>query len=47
MMQLNGMDFKGKNVVISGSGNVAQYAAEKALHLGAVLMRRSWPMLWI
>ena len=26
--------FKGKTVVISGSGNVAQYAAEKALQLG-------------
>ena len=27
-------DFKGKTVVISGSGNVAQFAAEKVLHLG-------------
>jgi len=26
--------FKGKTVVISGSGNVAQYACEKVLHLG-------------
>jgi len=26
--------FKGKTVVISGSGNVAQYAVEKTLHLG-------------
>ena len=41
MMQLNGMDFKGKNVVISGSGNVAQYAAEKALHLGAKIVTLS------
>jgi glutamate dehydrogenase (NADP+) len=26
--------FKGKTVVVSGSGNVAQYAAEKATQLG-------------
>jgi len=41
MMQTNGMDFKGKDVVISGSGNVAQYAAEKALHLGAKVLTLS------
>jgi glutamate dehydrogenase (NADP+) len=41
MMQTNGMDFKGKDVVISGSGNVAQYAAEKALHLGAKILTLS------
>jgi glutamate dehydrogenase/leucine dehydrogenase len=29
-------DFKGKRVVVSGSGNVAQYATEKLLELGAV-----------
>jgi len=32
---------KGKNVVISGSGNVAQYAAEKVLHLGGKVLTLS------
>jgi glutamate dehydrogenase (NADP+) len=41
MMQTNGMDFKDKNVTISGSGNVAQFAAEKALHLGAKILTLS------
>jgi glutamate dehydrogenase (NADP+) len=41
MMQTNGMDFKDKNVTISGSGNVAQFAAEKALHLGAKVLTLS------
>ena len=35
MMQARGMDFNGKTVSVSGSGNVAQYAAEKAIELGA------------
>ena len=34
MLKTKGQDFKGKNVVVSGSGNVAQYAAEKVLQLG-------------
>ena len=33
--------FKGKQVVISGSGNVAQYAAEKAIELGATVLTLS------
>ncbi len=41
MMKTKGMDFKGKTVAISGSGNVAQYAAEKALHLGAKVLTLS------
>ncbi|MEJ1221296.1 NADP-specific glutamate dehydrogenase [Sediminicola sp. 1XM1-17] len=41
MMQTQGKDFSGKNVVISGSGNVAQYAAEKALQLGAKVLTLS------
>lgn len=41
MMQTQGKDFKGKNVVISGSGNVAQYAAEKAIQLGAKVLTLS------
>jgi len=35
MLATRNDSFKGKTVVISGSGNVAQYAVEKALHLGA------------
>lgn len=35
MMQHNGDSLEGKTVVISGSGNVAQYACEKAIELGA------------
>jgi glutamate dehydrogenase (NADP+) len=33
--------FTGKKVVISGSGNVAQYAAEKAIELGATVLTLS------
>tara|TARA_B110001469_G_scaffold69413_1_gene66082 strand:+ start:1450 stop:2793 length:1344 start_codon:yes stop_codon:yes gene_type:complete len=33
--------FKGKKVVISGAGNVAQYAAEKAIELGATVLTLS------
>lgn len=35
MLKANGSSFKGKTVVISGSGNVAIYAAQKAIELGA------------
>ena len=38
MLQTSGNDFSGKKVVISGSGNVAQYAAEKAIQLGATVL---------
>lgn len=41
MLQSKGTDFSGKNVVISGSGNVAQFAAEKALQLGAKVLTLS------
>lgn len=34
-------DFKGKRVAISGSGNVAQYAALKAIELGATVVSLS------
>jgi glutamate dehydrogenase (NADP+) len=34
MLATKGQSFSGKTVVISGSGNVAQYAAEKAIELG-------------
>ncbi|ADY28895.1 MULTISPECIES: NADP-specific glutamate dehydrogenase [Cellulophaga] len=41
MLKTQGQDFAGKNVVISGSGNVAQFAAEKALQLGAKVLTLS------
>jgi glutamate dehydrogenase (NADP+) len=34
MLKTKGEDFKGKKVLISGSGNVAQYSVEKVLDLG-------------
>jgi len=34
MLKKNGDSFQGKTVVVSGSGNVAQYACEKATELG-------------
>jgi len=36
MLKRKGDSFKGKRVVISGSGNVAQYAIEKTIHLGGI-----------
>ena len=41
MLLLKNDSFKNKNVVISGSGNVAQYAAEKAISLGAKVLTMS------
>ena len=41
MLQTNGDSFKGKTVVVSGSGNVAQYATEKATQLGAKVVTLS------
>lgn len=35
MLQRHGLSIEGQTVSISGSGNVAQYAIEKCLHLGA------------
>jgi len=34
MLATKGQSFSGKTVVVSGSGNVAQYAAQKAIELG-------------
>lgn len=36
MLKTRGIDLAGKRVCISGSGNVAQYTAEKLIELGAV-----------
>ncbi|MCT8339214.1 NADP-specific glutamate dehydrogenase [Flavobacteriaceae bacterium TK19130] len=41
MLETQGESFKGKTIVISGSGNVAQYAAEKATELGGKVVTMS------
>lgn len=41
MLKKNGKELKGKKVVVSGSGNVAIYATEKAQQLGAVVVALS------
>ena len=41
MLKNNGIDITGKNVCISGSGNVAIYAAQKAIDLGAKVLTMS------
>ena len=38
MLQTRGQDLGGKRVLISGSGNVAQYAAERAMQRGAKVL---------
>jgi glutamate dehydrogenase (NADP+) len=41
MLGTRGESFDGKSVVLSGSGNVAQYAAEKCIQLGAKVLTLS------
>jgi len=41
MLKTKGESFTGKTVVVSGSGNVAQYAAEKAIQLGGKVVTMS------
>ena len=41
MLAGRGENFEGKTVVISGAGNVAQYAAQKAMRLGAKVITLS------
>ena len=41
MLATKGDSFEGKTVAISGSGNVAQFAAQKALQLGAKVLTMS------
>lgn len=41
MLETKGDSFKGKTVVVSGSGNVSQYAVEKANELGAKVVTLS------
>jgi glutamate dehydrogenase (NADP+) len=41
MLKTRGTDFNGKTVVVSGSGNVAQYATQKATQLGGKVVTLS------
>ena len=41
MLETRGISIEGKSVLISGSGNVAQYAAEKCIQLGAKVLTLS------
>jgi glutamate dehydrogenase (NADP+) len=47
MLKCNGIDMAGKTVVISGSGNVAIYAAQKAQQMGAKVVTVSDSTGWI
>ncbi len=47
MLKRNGHDLKGKTVVVSGAGNVAIYATEKATQLGAKVVTLSDSTGWI
>ncbi len=47
MLKCNGHDIAGKTVVISGSGNVAIYAAQKAIQLGARVVTASDSNGWV
>ena len=41
MLATKGLSFQGKTVLVSGSGNVAQYVIEKATQLGAKVVTAS------
>ena len=47
MLKENGMDIKNKTVCVSGAGNVAIHAAEKAIELGANVVTMSDSTGWI
>ncbi len=47
MLTTNGIDIAGKTVAVSGSGNVAIYAAEKATEMGAKVVTVSDSTGWI
>ena len=47
MLKLNGMELAGKTVAVSGSGNVAIYATEKAQQLGAKVVTVSDSTGWV
>jgi glutamate dehydrogenase (NADP+) len=41
MLETKGSSFAGKTIVVSGSGNVAQYSTEKATQLGGKVVTMS------
>ena len=47
LMKMNGMELAGKTVAVSGSGNVAIYATEKAQQLGAKVVTVSDSNGWV
>ncbi|MDF2586240.1 MAG: Glutamate dehydrogenase/leucine dehydrogenase [Anaerocolumna sp.] len=47
MLKCNGLDIAGKTVVVSGSGNVAIYAIQKAHQLGAKVVTASDSNGWV
>ncbi len=47
LLKINGMDIKGKTIAVSGSGNVAIYAIEKAHQLGAKVVTASDSTGWV
>lgn len=47
MLKLNGIELAGKTVAVSGSGNVAIYATEKAQQLGAKVVTVSDSTGWV
>lgn len=47
MLKCNGQDIKGKTIAVSGSGNVAIYATEKAQQLGAKVVTVSDSTGWV
>lgn len=47
MLKCNGSDIKGKTVAVSGSGNVAIYATQKAQELGAKVVTVSDSTGWV
>ena len=47
MLKANNMDIAGQTVAVSGSGNVAIYAAEKAIQMGAKVVTVSDSTGWI
>ena len=47
MLKMNGIDIAGKTAAVSGSGNVAIYAIEKAQQLGVKVVTRSDSNGWV
>lgn len=47
MLKKNGQDIQGKTIAISGAGNVAIYACEKAMELGAKVVTMSDSTGWV